>query len=60
MEIVAFGLPFYFISGLAYDPRAFFVYLAILICKRGYISLFYVKAHCSNQPVVKRLIIFSL
>ena len=31
MEIVAFGLPFYFISGLAYEPTAFFVYLAILI-----------------------------
>ena len=33
MEIVAFGLPFYFISGLAYEPTAFFVYLAILIGK---------------------------
>lgn len=31
LEIVAFGLPFYFISGLAYEARAFFVYLAILI-----------------------------
>lgn len=31
MEIVAFGLPFYFISGLAYEARAFFVFLAILI-----------------------------
>lgn len=31
MEIMAFGLPFYFISGLAYEARAFFVFLAILI-----------------------------
>lgn len=31
MEIVAFGLPFYFIAGLAYEARAFFVYLGILI-----------------------------
>ena len=31
MEIVAFGLPFYFIAGLAYEARAFFVYLAILV-----------------------------
>lgn len=31
MEIVAFGLPFYLISGLAYEVRAFFVYLAILV-----------------------------
>ncbi len=33
LEIVAFGLPFYFISGLAYEARAFFVYLFILIGK---------------------------
>jgi hypothetical protein len=31
MEIIAFGLPFYFIAGLAYEARAFFVFLAILI-----------------------------
>ena len=31
LEIVAFGLPFYFISGLAYEAKAFFVYLFILI-----------------------------
>lgn len=33
MEIVAFGLPFYLISGLALEARAFFVYLGILIGK---------------------------
>jgi hypothetical protein len=31
MEIIAFGLPFYFISGLVYEAQAFFVFLAILI-----------------------------
>lgn len=31
MEIIAFGLPFYFIAGLVYEARAFFVFLAILI-----------------------------
>lgn len=31
LEIIAFGLPFYFISGLAYTARAFFTYLLILI-----------------------------
>ena len=33
MEIIAFGLPFYFIAGLAYEATAFFIYLAILIGK---------------------------
>lgn len=41
MEIVAFGLPFYFISGLAYDPRAFFVYLAILIAYKFALKMLY-------------------
>ena len=31
LEIIAFGLPFYFIAGLAYTARAFFTYLVILI-----------------------------
>lgn len=44
MEIVAFGLPFYFISGLAYEPTAFFVYLAILIGEPSY--LFTVLIYC--------------
>ena len=30
---LAFGVPFYFISGLAYEAKAFFVYLAILISR---------------------------
>ena len=33
MEIIAFGLPFYLISGLALEARAFFVFLFILIGK---------------------------
>ena len=28
-HILAFGLPFYFTAGLAYEARVFFVYLAI-------------------------------
>lgn len=41
MEIVAFGLPFYFIAGLAYTARAFFIYLAILIVYKFSLKMLY-------------------
>ncbi len=41
MEIVAFGLPFYFIAGLAYEARAFFIYLAILIVYKFSLKMLY-------------------
>eukprot|EP00804_Cyclotella_cryptica_P009072 CCRYP_003155-RB/>CCRYP_003155-RB protein AED:0.07 eAED:0.07 QI:33/1/1/1/1/1/12/1130/1233 len=41
MEIVAFGLPFYLISGLAYEVRAFFVYLAILVAYKFALKMLY-------------------
>uniref|UniRef100_A0A7S4MWX6 ABC transporter domain-containing protein n=1 Tax=Odontella aurita TaxID=265563 RepID=A0A7S4MWX6_9STRA len=41
MEIVAFGVPFYFIAGLAYDPAAFFIYLAMLICYKFALKMLY-------------------
>ena len=46
LEIFAFGLPFYFISGLAYEAKAFFVFLAILVTyKFALRMLFGVLAH---------------
>lgn len=48
MEIVAFGLPFYFIAGLAYDPAAFFVYLAILIGKSA-VACSCIRCHWDNK-----------
>jgi len=41
MEILAFGLPFYFISGLAYTAGAFFTYLAMLICYKFALKMLY-------------------
>ena len=41
MEIVAFGLPFYFIAGLAYEAKAFFIYLAILIAYKFALKMLY-------------------
>ncbi|KAL3761106.1 hypothetical protein ACHAWU_001375 [Discostella pseudostelligera] len=41
MEIIAFGLPFYFIAGLAYEARAFFVFLAILIAYKFSLKMLY-------------------
>ena len=41
LEILAFGLPFYFIAGLAYEARAFFVYLAILVFYKFSLKMLY-------------------
>lgn len=41
MEIIAFGLPFYFIAGLAYEAKAFFIYLAILIAYKFALKMLY-------------------
>ena len=35
LKIVPIGLPFYFIAGLAHEPTAFFIFIAILICERS-------------------------
>jgi len=41
LEIIAFGLPFYFIAGLAYTARAFFTYLLILIVYKFALRILY-------------------
>ncbi|KAL7552795.1 hypothetical protein ACHAWF_016049 [Thalassiosira exigua] len=41
LEISAFGIPFYLISGLALEARAFFVFLAILIVYKFALKMLY-------------------